>query len=260
MRTFIALIVSCVFCLGLAHARPVTPSPSEIEKQAESEWEFGVGAFGAVIGSFMFEPSEEDKRFTFMGAIVDIPYSGFAGVGGGGGITASALYKGVIGLELQLFNAQEAAGGHLDIGGTRHKITLTKSVWHLPLMLKLAAPTSGVRPFLFGGIDFVLSGDAEIDTTLRPADASAESYSAVTFGLGFDFLLPIPGQDIRIPLMLRGSRNLGQGESVEDLMDLDNCRLQGSVLTCGNTYRTSWHWQAFVSLGLSYHFPPPKAP
>ncbi len=254
MRILFLVIVFFASTLGVAHSRPVTPPPSEVEKQAEPQWEFGVGAFGGVIGSFMLEPSEKNKLFTFMGAIVDVPYSGFGGVGGGGGITASALYKGVIGLEVQLYKAEESVGGHLDIGGTRHKITLNKSVWHLPLLLKLAAPTRGVRPFLFGGFDFVFSGDAEIDTTLTPSGALGDAYTAANFGLGFDFILPIDGQDIRIPLMLRGSRNFGLGESVEDLMDLDNCRLQGRGLVCGNIYRTAWHWQAFVSLGVSYHF------
>ena len=104
MRLVFSILVTLFCTTVIVEARPVTPPPAtDAEHNAGPEWEVVVGAFGGVIGSFMEEPSDLKKQFVYQGAIVRIPYSGFGGVGGGGGVTASALYKGVIGLELQLF-------------------------------------------------------------------------------------------------------------------------------------------------------------
>ena len=249
MRTTL-LSILLVFCVASMASAQISKPPVS-EEEMVNPWQVSVGAFGGVVGSFMEEPSETNKTARFRGTSVAVAYPGFAGVGGGGGVSVDVMYKGIIGLELHLYNAKETAKGHLDVAGTRHQIELSKTAWHIPLLFKLAIPTAVVRPFIFGGFDFVLESEPEVETTLIGADALGDGYTATQFGFGFDFFVH---ERVRIPLMLRGSRNFAMDSNVEDLMSFDGCSLSNNnVLSCFQ-YRTAWQWQAFVSLGVSYTF------
>ncbi len=252
--TFLSILF--VFCVASMASAQISKPPVS-EEEAVNPWQVSVGAFGGVVGSFMEEPSETNKtaRVPLEGRLqkgsVPVPYPGFAGVGGGGGVSVDVMYQGIIGLELQLYNAKETAKGHLDVRNTRHQIELSKTAWHIPLLFKLAIPTAVVRPFIFGGFDFVLESEPEVETTLIGADALGDGYTATQFGFGFDFFVH---ERVRIPLMLRGSRNFAMDSNVEGLMSFDGCSLQNDEALSCFQYRTAWQWQAFVSLGVSYTF------
>jgi hypothetical protein len=263
------IILCLVVSTSIAHAESMPKaSPSSSQENAANtsitgDWEVGFELAGFVVGSFIDKPSASQKIATLGTTKAQYPYPGFAGVGGGGGLTINALWKGVIGVQLGLWNAQESASGTLDIydytrpgaSGTKHEMTFSKSSWHLPVLLKLAAPTKTVRPFLVVGGDFIFPSTSDLDTTYLGASADDQSYSAFHFGFGLDFLMDIDGVDVRIPLNFRGNYNTGLGDTVDDRVDFSGCSVgMGNTVGCsGYSYRTDWQYQAFVSLGIAVY-------
>ncbi len=243
-----------------ANATPAaTPAPSEGAPASHREWEVGASIFGFGNGNFIEQPKGADK---------DEPYPGFAGAGGGGGIGLGAMWRGTIGLELQIIKSQENAEGALNFDFGTVTLQMDQSSWHIPLILKIAAPTNSVRPFLFVGPDFVFpeaSGTSDpasvriiqagagqgtnplndAPTTELKLGAHAESYTAWTFGFGFDFLLDVGGPDIRIPLTFRGSYNPDLPVKASE---------RSRITNTAKEYLSEWEWQAFVSLGVAYYF------
>ncbi|MFN3199318.1 MAG: outer membrane beta-barrel protein [Bradymonadia bacterium] len=211
--------------------------------------EFGIGAMGLVNGSFIGEPSEEEKAYEN----AQLPYPGFAGVGGGGGLSFAYMYRGAIGLELDLLYMAERGTGTYDFGALDVDVTLSQSSIHIPLMVKAAIPYRTTRPFLMVGPEFVIPVSSEVDagsiTDLK--SASADFYTALGFGLGMDIILPVSDADIRIPIAFRGNWTPGFSRKVTDrypTVDLE-----------GNTARireisTEWEFQAFFTIGVAYHF------
>ena len=235
-----------------------TPSASEV-----SDWAYSVALVGFAIASFTDEPSEANKFADLGGARARVPYSGFAGVGGGGGLTIEALWKGVIGIEVGLWNASESAEGKLDIidysvpggAGNRYELTFNKSSWHLPVSVKLAAPTKTVKPYLLVGGDFIFPSSAEVETEFGGTMADDRSYQALHFGFGFDFGIKLETVELKIPFTLRGNYNLGLGDGVGERIKFNGCNQTGAAIQCsGYTYRTDWQYQALITLGLGIIF------
>ncbi len=244
----------------IAVAAPST-DPTSPDKRTFGDWDVGTALIGFAVGSFIDEPGES-KKIAQLGSIqARVPYAGFAGVGGGSGLTIDALWKGVIGFQLGLWHANEAASGNLDIrgvtgaNGTRYELTFNKKAWHLPVVVKLSAPTQTVRPFLLVGGDFIFPSSTEIETEFGNARMDDRAYSTLHFGVGMDFKLNLEDIDIRIPLSFRGNYNLNLGESVGDRIKFSGCtNTLGNIQCSEQTYRTDWQYQAFVSLGLAIHY------
>ena len=262
MMRIVVFLCLCILPLAVS-AQSAAPDSTSNEGANEgilSEFEWGIEATGFAIGSFMDEPSESNKVMAINGVQSRVPYSGFAGVGGGGGMTLNALWKGIIGLQVGLWKTSEKVEGSLNIidyrsgAGNQYDLEITKDVIHIPVLLKLAAPTSSVRPYALIGFDFVMPSSAKLDSQIRQRSANSDSYSALHMGLGLDFRLPIQGQDIRIPFTLRGNHNLNLGDTVSDRINLSNCTNVGGGFDCVTEYRTDWQWQALVTLGLAYYF------
>ena len=230
LRKALSIVVSTLFFYAL---------PS----QAQDHIEFGAGAFGFANGNFMDKPSGAD--FDELG-----PYPGFAGAGGGGGLAFSALWRGIVGLELQFMHSAESGEGTVDVSGTAIDVKIEQTSLHIPLLLKLQAPTESVRPFLVVGPDFVSPSDTEMSSRYPIFSASSESYTALAFGFGLDFRLGIEGHDLRIPFMLRGNYNSGAGSKTSERGEW----LSNGTQYTGITYYGDWQWQAFATLGLSYYF------
>ena len=244
---------------GSADAAAGNGAPSDAQSSPSREWEVGASIFGFGNGNFIQKPKGADK---------DEPYPGFAGAGGGGGIGLAAMWRGIVGLELQIINSQENAEGALNFNAGTVSLLMEQSSWHIPLVLKIAAPTTSVRPFLFVGPEFIFpsaSGTSDPEsfrlievgpgqgtnplsdspTAELKLGAYAEDYTAWTFGFGFDFLLDVGGPDIRIPLTFRGSYN-------PDLPTKASERSRSTATA--KEYVSEWEWQAFISLGVAYYF------
>ena len=212
---------------------------------------------GFAVASFTDEPSETNKFADLGGATARVPYSGLRWWWWWP--TMEALWKGVIGVEVGLWNASESAEGKLDIidyrvaggAGNRYELTFKKDTWHLPVSLKIAAPTKAVKPYLLIGGDFIFPSSAEVETEFGGTQADDRSYQALHFGVGFDFRIKLESVELKIPFTLRGNYNLGLGDSVGDRIEFSGCNQTGAAIQCnGRTYRTDWQYQALITLGL----------
>ncbi len=233
---------------------PAVPAEAtDWEGEISREWEVGVSALGFVNGSFLTELSEGDKvRTGPNGAQVRALYPGFGGVGGGGGLTVSGMWRGIVGLELGFFYSLDQGKGDLTLDTTKIDVTLSQEAFHLPIMVKVAAPVKPVRPFLFIGPEFVFPSEPEAESSLpvTPAVAAvADNYLTLAFGFGFEFMLPVQGADVRIPLILRGAWNPSLGDSIDDRLDTEGCSVTEPC-----PFVTEWEWQTEVALGVAYYF------
>ncbi|MBA2320425.1 MAG: hypothetical protein H0V89_04650 [Deltaproteobacteria bacterium] len=217
-------------------------------KEDPREFELGAGAFFDAGGEFMTQPDDN------IDGQPGLPYNGFAGFSPGGGIGIDFRYRGIIGLELDFVRRTQVAKSEFTIDGTTFPWSIRQSATQIPVLVKLTAPVGLVRPNLFGGIEAVIPGDTSVVDPEWNVDvdltADAGTWMYVTFGLGFEFALPIEEHDLRIPLNIRLSTNPSLPESAFERATYD---VENGVLE-GVDYVSEWQYQAAVTLGLFYHF------
>ncbi|MBU0550016.1 hypothetical protein KKF91_15165 [Myxococcota bacterium] len=226
---------------GLAYAS--APSPAG-DAPPRREVEVGVTLVGRVVGSFLTEPS--DKTFERNGARYLMPYPGFGGVSGGGGLSLQAMWRGFVGLDWGLIYQLDQGSGEIN----NIDITLKQTALHMPLYLRLEAPLESVRPFAFFGPVWIFPGEPEVDAeaTSPTFKGYAEDYMAWGFGFGFSFIIPVEGVDVRVPLRFAGAYNPNVSDDISGRMrDLEPNTTQ-------YTYVTEWSWHATASLGLAWYF------
>ncbi|MSP72616.1 MAG: hypothetical protein EXR76_10640 [Myxococcales bacterium] len=243
--------------------------------------EFGLGGLGFVNGAFMTEPSETDK-ITQIGqtpdgrpAVAAVPYPGYAGVGGGGGLTFNVMYRGAIGAQLDLLFSHDQGKGEIN----DMEIELSQTAFHMPFLVRGAIPLKHVRPFIFVGPELVVPGEAKVDTTVRfefvpPSKRSAGeeivrylpllvagvptpvgqagAYLNLQTGFGFEFLIPSEDDlDIRIPLTFRGSFNFDTDEGVDGRLKFSDGPISDGKYV--KSINTEWQYQAFITLGVTFN-------
>lgn len=231
--------------------------------------EFGIGGLGFVNGAFMTEPSETDKMMQIGqtpsgGPIIvgPVPYPGYAGVGGGGGLTFNVMYRGAIGAQLDLLFSHDQGKGEIN----DMEIELSQTAFHMPFLVRGAIPLKHVRPFIFVGPELVVPGEAKVDTIVRfavspdgtlPAGVptpvgQAGAYLNLQTGFGFEFLIPSEDDlDIRIPLTFRGSFNFDTDEAVAGRLELADVPMSNAKYV--KSINTEWQYQAFVTLGVTFN-------
>ncbi len=227
--------------------------------------EVGVQLFGFVNGSFLDEPSDKDKMVTFDDGTTSPPllYPGFGDVGGGGGLTVSGMWHGIVGLETGIIFSLDQGTGTLSPGaGTDIDYTVGQNAIHIPLLLKVSAPLKTVRPFGYFGIDWAFVSDVAVQerdpdssAAANLVDVEAENYYTLAFGVGFEFLIPA-GVDLRIPLTFRGSWNPNTPTKAQDRMTTvpEECGTAAKGACTQFIYNTEWQYQAAISLGIAYYF------
>lgn len=224
--------------------------------------EIGVGAAGFMNGQFLSEPAENKKFVTIEGTNPPeqrkVPYPGFWGIAGGGGVTMNAMYRGFIGMELDLFYSRDSGKGEINIGTETEeisaKIDMGQGAFHIPLLAKAAIPLKTVRPFVLLGPEFVLPGDAEADAdeVLGDVGAEADPYINLATGIGCEFLLPVSGVDLRIPFSIRGSFNLSTPEGLDGRVKIKNYDSKTGLFQY-DSFNTEWEYQTFIMLGLTWY-------
>lgn len=239
---------------GPTAVEPPAPAPAE-----QLGLEVGFSAFGFVNGSFIDEPAENDKIVEVDGQLVKLPYSGFGGVGYGGGLGFMLGWQGIVALETQIIRSFDGGAGNIVYDGVRYEFEMGQTTWHVPLFLRLSPPVNPVRPFVFGGPEwiFVPEGEATFDfsggNVRDDWDATAGDYRVWSFGVGMDVIIPAGQHEVRIPIALKGSYNTELGTSAEDRTELDGCTVQRGLIDCETqAYSSEWQWQAFVTLGFQY--------
>jgi opacity protein-like surface antigen len=237
----ITLVVLSLACLA-------TPIESAQAADPNREWAVGVGGLGYVGGNFLSEPS--DETYPFGNRRVAVPYPGFGGVGGGGGLAIAAMWRGILGVELDLLYTVDSGTGQIN----DRDVTITNNALHIPITLRAQIPYAQVRPFALIGIDCIVNtgSSAEADSALL-ADLDAEGTSGVAlhFGVGFDFLLPTE-PDIRIPLTLRASmRSLDSDDLTDRYSDIS---VSSGTNLRSATFKSDFEWHAGATLGVMFYF------
>ena len=204
-----------------------------------------------VVGSFISEPPEDEKIIDG----VDVPYGGFAGVGGGWGITLSATWEEWVGLELGLLSVSATGEGKINVGSSAITHEVSTSSIHVPILLVLSAPFESVKPQLFFGPSWVIIQDISFETSsanIQGAtfDGRGNSYFAWQFGLGLEIRLPTSGVDLRIPIRLQGIYNPAFSDSIDDRVS--QFAYDPQTRESRTDYTIEWEWQALFSLGLNY--------
>ncbi|MEK6608355.1 MAG: outer membrane beta-barrel protein [Myxococcota bacterium] len=231
---------------SLSHVLLALVAPAVAAAAEPRKFEVGVGALGYFGANFL---SDTDDDVPVEGSNLVLPYPGFAGFSGGAGVSLEARYKGFVGLEVDLVRSSDRGSG--EINGV--DVTIGQTSWHMPLLLELAVPSAFVRPSVFVGIDLVFPGEGKGEADPPPDNlevaSTASSYTMLTFGFGFEVLLPIEGVDIRVPITVRGARNGGTSASASD---------RASVEPTGGyyeaTFNSEWQWQAGGTIGVTYYF------
>ena len=197
---------------------------------------------------------------------------GWSGSGGGFGLGLSAMWRGYIGLDVQVIKTyQTLKGTFSDPRGTSFSYKQNARQYHIPIMLKTAWPTKWVTPTLSAGLAW-RSEDSGMDSLTLEGDGS-ERLSAWTekgamwpwvgrFGAGLEKRLPIGGHDMRVSLNLA----ITYDKKVADALDGDGktsiCNDleqplddSGTSVLCSLwTFGGRAAWQTDVMLGLGCHF------
>lgn len=215
---------------------------------ASAEWrddvDLGVQALGYFGGNFLTEPGDKIVEADD-GRLYELIYPGFGGTGSGGGLALDFRYKGIIGLEIGfLFTEEEASGEVNDFD-----LTLSHSATHIPVVLKLAAPTELIRPYALIGwqFSFVSNSKADFEAGGNVFTTKDEDYGGLAFGFGLEVALPIEGVDIRIPLTVRGMWNTSITDKGADRASYDPARNE-------ITYSTAFEYHAGGTLGIAWYF------
>ncbi|MFP6683625.1 MAG: outer membrane beta-barrel protein [Polyangiaceae bacterium] len=229
---------------------------------------FGVGFIGQAGGNFLDKPDDQ----TIQGRVVTPEYPGFAGLMTGVGGFIDIRFIDYVGIELDVYSASHKGSADFTVYNkttdteSSHDVEISNSALHIPLLIKGAIPGEIVTPVLFVGPEFVLPGDSEIAVTPAMGGSGAnfgvvadlESYTVVTFGLGMEFNLPIPGDvvGVRIPLTLRGSVDPGSPNTREERSSIYDVQTgaDGRVTAYTEDYKNRWKFQALATLGASVHF------
>ena len=225
-----------------AKDRPVIKSTKEKAFRA-----YG-GALGSVSGTFILEP--KNKTIEMGGQTYSSAYPGFGGVGGGGGMLIGVGWK-ALSLDVGLAWSIDEGDGRIN-GQT---FTISQTTRHIPLTLRAEIPDLNVRPSAFIGVDWVSPSNVELT---QPATLSSdppitgtysESYTALRFGIGLEMMVT---PRLRIPFRLIGIYTPADRDTIDDLVVQEQAGPNGP--TTGIRYRSNWHWQAQVSLGVIYDF------
>lgn len=212
---------------------------------AADVFKLGAGVMGAAGANWISKPSN-----------ASVSYPGFAGFTAGGGLMLEARALGLVGVEVDLYRADNHGEGDLTAGSTTATLKIGQPALHVPILLKVVVPTGIVRPFVVFGPELVFPGTSDFSASPSGAFAtratvSADSYTMWTGGLGLEIKLPLPMIDLRIPVGLRFGLNPALGDTLDKRAEIRGT--SGNVVTDIH-YKSEWEYQAQLTLGAAVHF------
>lgn len=249
-RCFVSVCLACAASLAPALAL-AEEAPPPAEKKSFSA---GAGVLGVAGGNFISKPSDKTLTVPGVGTGQAEFYPGFGGTTLGGGLMLDLRFIDLLGLELDVLRTTDRGQGDITFNGV-YKVTFTieQSAWHVPILAKVVIPGPIVRPMFFVGPELVFPSGATAEAN-KPigteVDASAESYTMLTFGGGVEIKLPLPAIDLRIPIALRGSYNPSVSDKLKDRIEV---QWSGSAAQ-KITYHTEWQYQVAMTLGVAAYF------
>lgn len=155
------------------------------------------------------------------------------GVGAGIGPSVEVRYNQVIGLETGLLYSRDNADGYVDKdqnGTTIARIHSEQrtSAFHIPVAIKANARSDSLRPFVSGGLQFVVQSSSQLDyyqeeRAGRFADDDIEELdernqvepSNYVQAMGSAGIEVVAG-DVKIPIELRLGYTIGYGNTMEE--------------------------------------------
>ena len=207
----------------------------------------GFGLTGQVVGSFLDQP---DDLSLDPGGDLELVYPGFAGAGGGIGLSAELRYKEFLALETGLSLSSDHGSGFIDLV----EVNIGQMALHFPVLVKAIYPASSVRPHLALGFEFVSPRSLEVSTDPVLSASStviggrASNYVNFVVGLGMEFLLPFEKVDLRVPVNVRAGINPAMAGPARERADyvLDGVTVRSVV------FNSEWRYQVSATVGLSY--------
>ncbi len=218
---------------------------------------FGAGFLGFLGANFLDKPTNRNVTLPNGQQALTETNPGFGGVTAGGGLMIEGRLAGIAGIEMDFLYSSDHGHGDYTINGTKFTINLGQSAFHMPLLFKATAPLPLFRPSIFVGPEFVFPSSPTASIEAPPGysigttvTASADNYTMFTGGLGFEFKLPIPSIDLRIPFQLRGSYH-----SVPDRAgDRADYTIQPTGAITAINYHSQWKWATQAVLGVAAWF------
>ena len=192
---------------------------------------------------------------------------GWSGTGGGFGMGFTAMWRGYLGLDLQVHDLSHTLEGDFkDPLGYEFSLEAHAPKIHVPVMLKAALPGHTVRPSLSVGISYTASQASRHDIKANGQLPEVVSFGIMSdeqivprFGLGVDYTLPIEGQNVRVSLSVMTNYN----GDVADRLEADTlssvCGMadptNSKPANCAADFEDNVVWQTDIMVGIGYYFP-----
>lgn len=234
-----------------------------LANDSRSELEFAVTGYG-IYSMATNGADNEGKLFDPDDTEDMVP--GWSGSGGGFAFGLSAMWRGYIGLDVQLIRTSHTLEGTFeDARSYKFNFQSESSQYHVPIMLKAAWPTKWVTPTLSAGFAW-LKSDTKRDSVSIEGNGPDETriYTisqerwTTRFGVGFEKRLPFDGHDIRLSLnviMTYDAEIAGALESSEATSICYEPRYDGAPAEICNLFTFSGTaWQTDLMFGMGYHF------
>ena len=190
-------------------------------------------------------------------------YPGFAGLSSAIGLVTELRFFRYFGIELDVLYTRSKGSADMRVTNfaTKTESGFELEVGHaglsLPLLFKAIVPGKTVSPFFFLGPEFVRPEDKASftvtgeNTTPTAYAGYTKDYTMFTFGLGFEFHLPIPKVDLRIPLSIRGAYNPGVEDTRESRVRYSP---DSGPPIVQESFAAEWQYTIRAQLGLTANF------
>ena len=234
------------------------------QERSPGVMEYGVTAYG--IYSMATNGSEKEGRIYVLNDAETYP--GWSGSGTGVGLGINAMWKGIVGIDMQLHYIERTLEGKFDDpAGYQLEYKDISPKFFVPILLKAAWPTKIVTPTVSIGMAWSKSNGSIETGNIRGNIPEVSQMSSVgneqwvtRFGGSLEAKLPLNKHDVRISLSVMANYNGDVAAAVEGEGE-DSICIQGSSVgqdmnqnVCILEPFDNLVWQTDVMLGLGYHF------
>lgn len=215
------------------------------ESRAEGLVEPGVGLMGGYGYGFIAKPEHREQHSW---------YPGFAGPTSSFGLAFDLRILKFVGLEIDILKSSYSGKGDFELNGKKVGETkISHDATNIPVLVKGVFPSPLLAPYAFLGIEFVKVSNASAEFAPEPGvvlqqkfitGGYADDYKFVTFGVGAEIKLPVPGMDLRVPISIRGSYHKVSDQSTD------------RVKADGNDFKiqTEFQYRLTANVGVQYYF------
>ncbi|MEE2644689.1 MAG: hypothetical protein VYD19_07125 [Myxococcota bacterium] len=234
-----------------------------LANESKGEIEFAVTGYG-IYSTATNGADNEGKLFEYDDVGTTVP--GWSGSGGGFALGLSAMWRGYLGLDVQVVRTfHTLEGAFNDARGYKFDFQSESGQYHVPIMLKAAWPTKWVTPTLSAGFAWFRS-DVESDSVTiegnGPDETSIHIQSqdrwATRFGLGLEKKLPFDGHDVRLSLNVMMTYDAEVAGALDGIEKTSICYEPGydgaPAEICNLFTFAGTAWQTDLMFGVGYHF------